>query len=305
MSEITVLMGVYNGEKYLAQQLDSILCQTYKEYDIVISDDCSTDNSRNIILQYKDKFQNKFLVLENKANIGVHNNFQQLINSADNRFYMFLDQDDIWLPEKIEVSYNKILELEKKYGDNIPLLVFSDKILIDSNENIIAESSIEYEKYNVNQLTLNKLLIQNVVSGCTVIFNNALKQLLADIPKEAVMYDYWAALTAAAFGKIEYINIPLMKYRQHENNVTKTESINLLYFIKKIKRQKFCKRYERNIKQAESFYKAYCEKLNDTQKKLLEDFISLKSASFMQRIKILHKHDLYKQHFMQKIGMVF
>ena len=130
MEKVDVLLATYNGEKYLKEQIDSILEQTYSDFRLLISDDGSTDDTRKILEEYKNK-DSRIQVFFQESNLGVVKNFEFLLKKVESKYYMFSDQDDIWKSEKIEKSLNKI------QSDNCDL-VYSDLEVVD-------EEGLEFE----------------------------------------------------------------------------------------------------------------------------------------------------------------
>ena len=130
--QIDVLMATYNGEKYLEEQINSILNQTYRNIRLIISDDCSKDNTREILKQYEENDE-RIKVYYQEENLGYIRNFEFLLNKVENEIYMLSDQDDVWLPQKIEKSY----ELLKQENAD---LVFGDLEVVDENLNTIYSS---------------------------------------------------------------------------------------------------------------------------------------------------------------------
>jgi len=133
---IDVLLATYNGEKYLAEQIESILNQTYKNIRILISDDCSKDNTREIIKEYQKK-DSRIHAYFQENNLGYIKNFEFLIKQVESNMFMLSDQDDVWLPEKIEKS----AELMKRENAD---LVFGDLEIVDQNLKTINPSFNEY-----------------------------------------------------------------------------------------------------------------------------------------------------------------
>ena len=153
--KIDIIIPTYNGEKFLSQQLDSIINQTYKNIRIIISDDCSKDSTQEILKEYKEKDSRIEIYLQ-EENLGVVKNVEFLLNKVENNFYMLSDQDDIWLPNKIEKTFEK---LQQEQAD----LVFGDLEVVDENLNTIYESFWKYMCLNkkihkyVNSYKLNYL----------------------------------------------------------------------------------------------------------------------------------------------------
>lgn len=236
--KVYILMATYNGEKYLKEQIDSILNQTYKNWRLIIHDDNSTDNTLNLIKEYVEKYPEKIILIDDDISTGgAKENFAYLLNKIDDNFdyIMFSDQDDVWFENKIELTLNKMIETERKYSKK-PILVHTDLKVVDENLNVIAESMIRYQKIDINnQKYIKFLALENVVTGCTVMINKYLYNLVLNIPKEAIMHDWWIALVALKNnGIIEFLNIPTILYRQHTNNDTGAKRIDKKYYFKKL-----------------------------------------------------------------------
>lgn len=214
MEKVDILLATYNGEKYIREQLDSILNQTHKEFRLLISDDGSTDETRNILNEYKAK-DDRIEIFMQEKNLGVVKNFEFLLKKVDAKYYMFSDQDDIWKKEKIEKSLEKIKE-----GFD---LVYSDLEVVDENLNVTYKSYWKLKgiykkikKYN----NFQSLYLNNFITGCTIISKKELIDSFMPLPNTSkfVLHDYWISLVISQNGKIAYIEEPLIKYRQHKNN---------------------------------------------------------------------------------------
>lgn len=214
MEKVDILLATYNGEKYIREQIDSILNQTHKEFRLLISDDGSTDGTRDILNEYKAKDE-RIEVFMQEENLGVVKNFEFLLGKVDAKYYMFSDQDDIWKAEKIEKSLKKIEE-----GFD---LVYSDLEVVDENLNVTYESYWKLKgiykkikKYN----NFESLYLNNFITGCTVISKKELIDSFMPLPNTSkfVLHDYWISLIVSQNGKIAYVEEPLIKYRQHKNN---------------------------------------------------------------------------------------
>ena len=214
MEKVDILLATYNGEKYIREQIDSILNQTYKEFRLLISDDGSIDGTRDILNEYKAK-DDRIEIFMQEENLGVVKNFEFLLKKVEAKYYMFSDQDDIWKDEKIEKSLKKIEE-----GFD---LVYSDLEVVDENLNVTYESYWKLKgiykkikKYN----NFESLYLNNFITGCTVISKKELIDSFMPLPNisKFVLHDYWISLIISQNGKIAYIEEPLIKYRQHKNN---------------------------------------------------------------------------------------
>lgn len=234
LSQIDIVMATYNGERFVEAQIESLLGQTYTDWHLTVRDDGSIDRTVDILQKYKNQFPNKMTVLTGGIHSGASLNFGELLKKSTADYVMFCDQDDIWLPDKISASMDGMLQLEAKRGKEKPLLLFTDLTVVDKDLNIITKSFWEYEKLNPDNTNINRLLVQNVVTGCTIIINKKLKDLSIPIPSEAIVHDWWAALVASVFGHIDYIRVPTVLYRQHGQNDTGAKKRGFIEALKKI-----------------------------------------------------------------------
>ena len=207
---IDILLAVYNGENYLAEQIESILSQTEPDWRLIISDDYSTDHSRDIARVYSEMYPDRIISYQNtEPSVSVQANFVKMLSLAESEYVMFCDHDNVWKPDKIKLTLAAMHKLEQHFGD-IPLLVHSDLEVVDSDLKPLHASFLSYQKLDPRCRTLNRLLVQNNVTGCTVMINQPLLDLVKDVPPSSMlMYDWWIALTAAAFGQLGFIERPL------------------------------------------------------------------------------------------------
>ena len=222
--QIDILLATYNGEKYLREQIDSILNQTYKNIRLIVSDDCSKDGTRKILKEYKNKDE-RIKVYYQEKNLGVVKNIEFLLGKVESPYYMLADQDDYWLPEKAEKS------LETLKNNNADL-VFGDLQVVDENLNTMYESFNDYmllsrkinkyiDSYKVNYL-------YNCVTGCTVLAKKETIEKMLPLPTNSkyLIHDHWIGLMSSLNGKLSYMPEKYIKYRQHGNNQVGTEKIS-------------------------------------------------------------------------------
>jgi glycosyltransferase involved in cell wall biosynthesis len=231
-------MATYNGERFLRQQLESILAQSNQDWQLWVRDDGSDDKTVRIIEDYANRLPAKIrLVTDNGNRLGASLNFGKLLEYADTEYIMFSDQDDVWLPNKIELTLNAMKAAERIYPDK-PVLIHTDLQVMDSQLNTVANSLWNYQKlFPEAGDDLNRIMAQNVVTGCTVMINKKAKAVSVPVPDEAVMYDWWIALNVCRHGKIIYLSIPSVLYRQHPGNrlgAQKATKINIIHFLKKL-----------------------------------------------------------------------
>ena len=233
MNKIIILLSTYNGEKYLNQQLDSIFSQTYKNFEIIARDDGSQDKTVKILHSYN------ITIIDSKNNLGAKDSFEFLldyaIQNSNSDYFMFCDQDDIWLPNKIESSLAEIKELEKVYGKEFPLLVFTDMKVVDKDLKVENDSFWKHQKLNPNiSNDWQKLLAQNVITGCTMIFNRASAQISLPFSLHDMLHDHWIGVNVSKYGKVVHLDIPTVLYRQHGNNVEGAHRYGWVYVAHKL-----------------------------------------------------------------------
>lgn len=276
-ARVCILLASYNGEKFIENQLDSLFAQTYTNWKLFIRDDGSTDKTVSIINKYIAKDRRINLLIDDKKNLGSCQNFATLMHITQNQFQytMFCDQDDSWLPFKIEDTLSQMQQLEEQQETEIPLLVYTNFQYADNNLTII-ESKKNYQSTKVSRLSFAHLLAQNPAYGCTMMMNKKLAELASAIPSEAENHDYWVALTASALGKIFYLKKKTIYYRQHNNNISTNYDNNSI--VKRFKRivmqQKNFEDVRKKIAMAIAFKASYYTLLKNADKKILNDYIN-------------------------------
>lgn len=216
---IEILLATYNGECWLQELLDSLKAQTSQEWTILARDDGSTDGTLDILRRFELSNPELVRIIQGPKSLpGPMGNFAALIEASSAPYVMFCDQDDVWLPEKIQRLLDVMQKTERECPDDTPVLVHSDLRVVDRNLKVIANSFWDYQYLNRGKSVFGRLLVENVVTGCASILNRALINAAMPIPQEAIMHDWWMALVASAFGKIVPIDDPLVLYRQHGDN---------------------------------------------------------------------------------------
>ncbi len=221
---IDILLATYNGEKYIKEQIDSILSQTYKNIRLIISDDCSKDSTTEILKEYEKQDDRIKLYIQQK-NLGVVKNIEFLLKQVEDNYYMLSDQDDVWLPQKVEKSLEK---LQEENAD----LVFGDLEVVDKELKTIYPSFGDFMLLNkkINKyINSNKLnYLYNCVTGCTVLARKETIKRILPLPQKSkyLIHDHWIGLMASIYGKVAYIPEKYIKYRQHGNNQVGTDKIS-------------------------------------------------------------------------------
>lgn len=308
MKKVALLLSTYNGEKYISELLTSLVNQSYQNFLLYIRDDGSSDKTPFYIKQFCKQHENViFLNDGNRENLGVIQSFSYLLEIALRNtkidYFMFVDQDDVWLPHKVEFSLGKIQQMERNYGTNKSLLFHTDLEVVNDNLEQLSSSFWKYQKLNPTRSKLYQLLVQNNVTGCTMIINRSLAEMVVPIPSGVIMHDWWIALVATAFGKIGWSNKTTIQYRQHSHNSVGAKK---LFSIKNM----FNKINEpsvigKTIVQTEIFFQIYKDKLSDEYRKVLEDYVMLKTSKRIRRITIVCKRNFYKHGWFRNIGLFY
>ena len=279
-NSVAILMCTYNGEKYIKEQIDSLLNQTYQNFVLFIRDDNSTDNTKEIINYYVKEYDGKVIeIVDDKIANSASKNFMFLLESVYklDKFdiFIFSDQDDYWEKDKVKVTVDEYNKIKNK---DIPILIHTDLTVVDSKLNIINSSFMKYSNLSAKRNKFIHYLIQNNVTGCAMLINKSLAHLIKFDIEYIRMHDWYFALIASAFGKVIYIDKQMVKYRQHSNNVLGAKNnrgIRWLYnLLKNYKATK--KSIVELFMQAESFKKSYFNTLSNKNKKTLNNFIKLK-----------------------------
>lgn len=226
---IVVLLPVYNGERFLRQQLDSILSQSLQNTLILCRDDASRDGSAAVLASYAAQHPERIqLVHDTLGNLGARGSFSHLMAHAltlppltlggeTSTYFALADQDDTWHPDKLALLLDAMVQLENGNPDQ-PCLVHGDLRVVDQDGQEIAPSMAAFQGLRPDRDSLAAQLISNTVTGCTALLNRALLAASSPVPGDSIMHDWWISLIASAFGRRRYLPQALVNYRQHGNN---------------------------------------------------------------------------------------
>lgn len=288
MKKIQVLMSTYNGEKYLKEQIDSILNQEDVEVSLLIRDDGSKDQTIKIIEEYVKQYNN--VEFYQGENLGSAKSFMDLVmNSDEVNYYAFSDQDDVWDKNKLKVAIEKLEKTE-----NIPAQYISATKVVDEELNIL-----EIKKVSGN-FTFEGEMIQNFAVGCTQVLNKELRDIIKLYnPEYIIMHDSWITRVCYAIGGTVIIDEnAYIKYRQHNDNVVGYKPNK----FKKLKKQ-FNIAFKENVSMrgniASELIKGYENILTENAKQITQDLISyrdnktakknlLKNKKFKSNSKVLN-----------------
>ncbi|WP_456397492.1 glycosyltransferase family 2 protein [Desulfurobacterium sp.] len=309
--KVAILMATYNGARFLSQQLDSLLSQTYDNWFLLVHDDGSEDETVDILKSYRDRYSDQIFLIEDNLTFGnAKDNFSYLMKTAlemENSFeyFFFCDQDDVWVDNKIELFLERFAELEKRYV-SCPILLHSDLMIVDSSLDVISKSMWQYQKLNPECKTLNYLLVQNNITGCACAVNRMLLELAYPIPVRAIMHDWWLALVASAFGRVDFMNEPTVLYRQHGLNDTGAKRIDIGYAIQKVtRRRELINSIIKTMLQARDFLQVYDHKLDQKNKEMVKSYMYLPYLSYAKKLFAVFKYRFFKQNFLRNLGFLW
>lgn len=306
-------MATYNGERFVETQLESILAQSFSDFELLVSDDCSTDATRDIVRRYAEADERVRLVSAGRRFGGARDNFLWLITQATSPYVAFCDQDDLWLPDKVELGMEKMHELESAFGADAPLLAFSDLAVAAEDLSIIDPSFLSYSGLDPKHTDLAHLLVQNLAAGCTIVANRSLYRDALRLPEDVSsvsMHDWWLMLTASAVGHIGFVNQATMLYRQHGHNSVGAERESLLGILQRL--GSYVDRLvpsgaqldtvDARLCQAGAFAEAYADRLDEGSRTLCEGFASLLGQRPLGRLHWCRTHGVRNSTTVMQLG---
>lgn len=243
------------------------------------------------------------LCREDVEGLGAAQNFSALLSVSHGEYVAFSDQDDVWDEDKLAKSLEKIRELEREFGKEVPLLVFCDGYVVDSELNRMSGTVLSRQRVNIGKgLHFNRLLMQNFVVGNAMFFNAALREKAGAVPPEALMHDAWLILVAAAFGHVGWIDEPLYSYRQHGNNLLGETLSGAKHFLRRAREGlvAFRTRLAANAKEAEAFVERFGPQAPTAARALA----ILPSCSWWGRRFRVIRHGLYKHGLARNLSLL-
>ena len=300
-----IVMATYNGANYVDLQIRSIVEQLAGG-ELLIHDDGSSDSTRLIIQEWTRR-DSRIKVLEDPAQGGASANFSYLLEKITAPYVFCADQDDIWIPGRVERMLRLIKFYEGVYGEDKPLLVHGDLTLIDEHGTVIAESMWTYQKLDPRWGdTFSLLLTQNVVTGCAMVVNRALLDRALPVPKEASMHDHWLALVACGQGKVVWDSQPVLLYRQHGKNEVGAKAYNTALILDRLKKLFESSDRTREIKAENKLYDMglhYAKRYpNRPESKQAIKFAQLKDTSLLLRPWVIFREKFFTKGIFRNLG---
>lgn len=311
--EIAILLATCNGSSHLEELVDSVLAQKGPDFTVFASDDGSDDLTPEILAEYALRFPGRFRILDGESRmpkrLGACGHFLRMLENVSADIYLLADQDDIWEEDHLRellASYKKLSPKER----DAPALVFSDMSVIDGDGKLLAKSFLSSEKLPRKVPRKHFYFVQNNISGCASLFNRALrdfalshtdglKKNLSSIP----MHDAFLAATAAVFGKILFVDKPLLKYRVHAKNVLGMQPVtSFAHIVLRLRNQR--NDFRKAQRFAAFFADYFGEILPAGEFRTLSRFASLGKRSKISRVFLLFRNGFLKAGFFRKLSQI-
>lgn len=287
--KVNILMSTYNGQQFLAEQIRSIQEQSYTDWTLFIRDDGSSDNTKEILKDFERQDSRIHLIDSDKSdNLGVIKSFHKLVNHDRADYYFFSDQDDVWLPNKLELS----LKEAQNYLADLPLMVYMDLKVVNQDLEIMTESMVKSQSHHANTELVQELT-ENTVTGGVAMINHALAEMW-QVTDDILMHDWYLALLASAFGNLVFIDQPGELYRQHSDNVLGARTLSKR-FKKWIRPHILFAVYWDLIKNSQKQARHLLQMpLSQSNRELIEAFVTIMDKPMLERFRILRKYGLKK-----------
>ncbi|MBF8969468.1 glycosyltransferase family 2 protein [Streptococcus sp. NLN76] len=288
---VAILLSTYNGERYLAEMLDSILAQTVQDWQLLIRDDGSSDGTHEIIRRYQARDERiRWINPDVQENLGVIRSFWTLLQAEKAEYYAFSDQDDVWLPQKLQIQLDAMGALDPSRG----ALVYTDLSVVDHELQVIAPSMIKSQSDHANT-TLLAELTENTVTGGVTLINQTLAQMWTGREEhELLMHDWYLGLLAASQGQLAYVDLVTQLYRQHDQNVLGARTLRkrMTNWIRpQLLFQKYWKLIQDSQEQARNLLVL---PLEPQDRELVEDFVTILDQGLIERIRRIFGRGLRK-----------
>ena len=293
---IDVLMATYEGAAFLREQIDSIFAQPHGSLRLLVRDDGSTDATRAIVADYAARRPEMVVLVDpDGPHLGACGSFARLLELSTADYVMLCDQDDVWLPGKVSAMLSRMRELEGQFGRQTPLLVHGDLIVVDESLRTLHKSFWRSQGLDPRRgAVLNRLLVENVVAGCSAMLNRALVATCLPIPATAVMHDWWIALVAAVCGRLECLPEATAHYRQHAANCIGTKRPWLGRRFRRITGffgdEGFRGHLAKTQRQAQTLLERFGPRLDARQRAVVAAYATLGNQGWLARRRLLLRH---------------
>jgi hypothetical protein len=314
---VDIISSVLDGERFLPELLRSLRSQTHTDWRLWVRDDGSKDRTVDIVRAQAAADSRIHLIHVGGPRLGVAGGFGWLLERlpADSRYVMCADADDVWLPHKVEHTLREMRAAESEVGDETPVLVHTDLIVVDEALSVVHPSFWEFSGIDPEPVTLRRIVVSNVATAPTVMMNRALRELIGKTPPEAMFQDWWYALVAAAFGRIVAVRGEgTVLYRQHGTNAVgarpdprvPAQELPGLIVNRLSRTREFRSGLAQAARQAGALLDRYGERLSEDDREFLRAFSRIPQTSFLRRkIDLLRFRRLPEHGVLQTLGILF
>ena len=240
---ISIALATYNGEKFIRQQMNSILAQSLPDFEVIICDDCSADSTIQILNEYASA-DPRIKILKNEQNLGFKKNFEKILSFCQGEYIAFCDQDDIWEQDHLQTLLQEI-------GSND--CVCGNALLIDSNGISLGQTMQEIIPIRIIPQNTEEFFSHevygNIVQGAASMIRQSLVKEIIPIPDSVIYHDWWIALNASKNNGCKYVDHILLKYRQHESSITNKQKFGFVSALSIFFKDTYEKReyYKKNV----------------------------------------------------------
>ena len=304
---IDIVLATYNGEKFLHEQLESIQKQTFQNWRLLIRDDGSWDNTIAILEEFVENDKRISLIRDNENNLGPCKNFEVLLKHTEAEFIFFSDQDDVWPSNRIEKLIGFLNTLPKGEVVLHPLLLHTELKLIDAGGTIIADSYYTTVKRNPYRKELSRILVRNIVIGCSMLINRNMRDLILPFPENIVMHDYYLAIVAELFGVRHFLPGSFIFYRQHEGNVVgvSLKKTGLFRKLNTFLHLNLNSRLVKNRKQILSISKKFEEKIGKEDVTIIHAYDKLLATkSPLTKLILMLRYHFFADNFVDNLKLI-
>ncbi len=293
-TSIGICLATFNGSKFLKAQLESIAEQSHSDWHLYVGDDRSTDETREILSDFRFEHPDKVTILPDQPErLGVNANFARIMKATEEDYIAFADQDDIWSLDKLANALIGLRKLESARASGQPAMVHADRRIIDAGGRQISRSYWASRGFRPSEFSFERNLGFGLAAGGAMLINRALLKLALPMPPEARMYDSWIELIAQAFGGVAALDDIALSYRRHGENTSgsasdgdspraRRTSARAMRLFRQRSRQR--KTYEEFFRQAEAFRRIHGAALDPDMSWRLSRFLSLPHRSWLDRL---------------------
>lgn len=279
---IDILLATYNGAAFVEEQIRSIMAQTFTQWRLLVHDDGSTDDTIEIVERMSEEDARILLIRDEQKHMGVARHFIHMLQYVEASYCMFCDQDDVWLPHKIEKMYALI----KDRRQDIPQVVYSNAYVWSPDRGIIShKNTLTYPT------TLRQMLFLNTgIQGAAAMFNRLMCHYMSQPLAAYAMHDHVLLLVGICFGHVDYLHEPLMYYRQHDNNVTGHAPGSIRRKIQLLWQNRHVPLVSRlHLDGVKAFFNQFHRELSLDDWQVISAFLQMPHQCFLKRVQqILH-----------------